>query len=304
MRRRGLVAVAIAAALPGCALFRRRKPAAPPALLRYAIGPPYQAGGVWRYPRESFDAVETGLATVIGAHEAFATDGVRYDPTALVAAHPTLQLPCVARVTNLETGLSLLVRLDDRGPASPARALALSTRAARLLGAASAASVLRVRIEVQEAASRALADALAADRDRIAVTAAPTASVLEEALPPPGSAARAAAERTVPAPSPAAAAAPAPTVLPRLPEQLARYPVRATELFVDLGAFSGPTYARRLAARLADLGARLDTDYAAPRDRAWRVRIGPLASVAEADAMLDRTLAAGVVDARIVVDEG
>ena len=55
-------------------------------------------------------------------------------------------------------------------------------------------------------------------------------------------------------------------------------------------------------ARLSSLGAQTSTSYDAPRDRAYRVRIGPLGSVAAADAMLDRTIRAGVNDARIVAE--
>jgi rare lipoprotein A len=164
LRRRRLL-LAAPLLLGGCAflknLFGRRKPPPPPAPeVRYVVGPPYQADGVWRYPREQFDYDETGLAIAIGAHGPFTTDGARYDPTALIAAHRTLQLPCVARVTNLETGLQVAVRIDDRGPEQPSRLLALSPRAITLLGAGSTPGVWRVRVEVLEAESRALADSV------------------------------------------------------------------------------------------------------------------------------------------------
>jgi cell division protein FtsN len=54
--------------------------------------------------------------------------------------------------------------------------------------------------------------------------------------------------------------------------------------------------------RLSYLGARLTTSYNAPRDRAYRIRIGPFDTVAEAEAILARTIVAGVNDATIVVE--
>jgi cell division protein FtsN len=71
---------------------------------------------------------------------------------------------------------------------------------------------------------------------------------------------------------------------------------------IECGDFSRPEYAEILRARLARLGARTVTDYNAPRDRAYIVRIGPLTDVASADAILVRALQAGATDARIVVE--
>lgn len=304
--RRTLLALLMPAALANCVLFRHRKPAPAPApQVHFVVGAPYQAGGVWRYPRAQFEYEETGLASELGNHPPPMTDGAPYDPDALTGAHPTLQLPSVVRVTNLETGLSVLVRLDDRGPEMPSRAAALSPRAWILLGSGSEAGVRRVRIEVAGPESLALENALAADRERLAISAAPAASVTEEALPPPpGVAGEAGGAGTPVARAAAAAPGPAmPQVPLRLPERVVQFPVRPTALYVDLGGFSTPRYARVLAARVADLGARVVQLPSAPRDQAFRVRVGPLATAAEADAALDRTLGAGVSGARIVVDE-
>ena len=66
----------------------------PPTTPHYVLGAPYQAGGVWYYPRESYDGQETGLAIVYAAdHADLTADGEAFDQTALAAAHQTLQLP-------------------------------------------------------------------------------------------------------------------------------------------------------------------------------------------------------------------
>ncbi len=303
MRRRLFLGLPFAAS--GCSLFRRPPPA-PAVAMHYIVGAPYQIGGVWRYPQAQFDYDETGLAEAFGPQGPFCTDGAPYDPTALIAAHRTLQLPSVVSVTNLETGRQVAVRVDQRGPASPARLLALTPRAMTLLGAGSTPGVLQVRVQVQEAESRALAATLSGGTEALLnVAAAPTGAVRSESLPPPpGIAARPGGAAIGPAPPPAAVAAARITVPLRLPERVTQVTPRPGRLFVDLGAFGEARYAEQLAARLAGFGAVASTSYTAPRDRAFRARIGPLATVAQADAALDRALRAGVVDARIIIDQG
>ena len=92
----------------------------------YVVGPAYQAGGVWRYPAEDFQLDATGVATVLPDRAGLTADGEAYDAAAMAAAHPTLQLPAVAVVTNLETGAQAVVRVNDRGPDNPARVIGLT----------------------------------------------------------------------------------------------------------------------------------------------------------------------------------
>jgi rare lipoprotein A len=211
-----------------------------------------------------------------------------------------LQLPAIARVSNLENGLSILLRLNDRGPAAPGRMLELTPRAAAVLGAHDGT---QLRLVVQEAESRQLATALQGNGPDLAVATAPTGDIKAESLAPPTgvAAGRVRAAPDAPKPVAAASALATPPVPARLPEQALQGPVESGRLFIDAGAFSQAQYARLLAGRLAGLGAEVTTDYAAPRDRAYQVRLGPFGSVAEADAALDRARGAGVTDGRIIV---
>lgn len=283
--------------LGGCARPRRRPAPAP---LHALVGPPYQSGGVWRYPRARYDADETGLAIVAGQHGRFAADGAAWDAGVAMGGHPTLQLPCIVRVTNLESGLQIVMRLDDRGPEPPSRLLALTPRAAVLLGPGSEPGVLRVRVQVEDGSSRQLTARLGdPDAPALAVAAAPVGDVRSEALaPPPGVPGRPALAAAPPTSGVAVPDAPA---AGPLPESVLRVPVRPTALWIDAGGLGQPRYAELLSGRLAGLGAVVVRDQAGPPELAWRVRIGPLAGVAAADAMLDRALRAGVVDARIIV---
>lgn len=60
--------------------------------------------------------------------------GEKYDMYAMTAAHPTLPIPSYARVTNVATGKSVVVRINDRGPFLHDRAIDLSYTAAHKLG--------------------------------------------------------------------------------------------------------------------------------------------------------------------------
>ncbi len=292
--------LAIPLTVGACSRVRRRKPPGPPASAHAVIGSPYQAGGVWRYPRASYDYDETGLAVVTTSHGPLATDGAAWDDAALMGAHPTLQLPSVVRVTNLETGRQILLRLDDRGPIPPSRLLAITSRAAILLGGGTEAGVLRVRVQIDEGPSRQLTAQLGdLDAPPLTVVAAPSEGVTTETLPPPGASRGPSAitARPVSVATPVAGAA----VPTRMAETILQLPVGATALWIDAGGVGQIRYAEMLRARLAGLGAIIVFDARARPETAYRVRIGPWPTVAAADTTLDRVLRAGVVDARIVV---
>lgn len=287
----------LAAVLAGCDT-HGGPPSAP--VPHYVVGEPYQAGGVWRYPREQFSYVDTGIATVASGGTALTADGEAFDQDVLAAAHRTLQLPAVARVTNLETGRAVLVRLNDRGPAAPGRLIAVTRRAAELLGASGGAP-FRVRVEVLETESRQIAAGLVVTAP-LPVAVAPVGTVQAESLDPPAGAAQSGRVRVAAAePSAPAVAVPGRAPAP-LPEQVWQTQPAPGALYVECGSFARPQYASLMQRRLAALGAQVSTDARAPRDAAWRVRIGPLRDIAQADATLDRALAAGVSDARIIVD--
>jgi rare lipoprotein A len=73
--------------------------------------------------------------------------GELFDPKALTAAHRSLPLATVARVTNLSNGRRILVRINDRGPYAGGRVIDLSRAAAKQLGMKED-GVAQVRIEV------------------------------------------------------------------------------------------------------------------------------------------------------------
>src|SRR5437763_4563345 len=114
----------------------------------YRVGRPYQVAGVTYTPEENGRYRSEGLASWYGDdfHGRLTANGEVYDMEAISAAHPTLPMPSYARVTNLSTHKSLIVRVNDRGPYHANREIDLSSRAADLLGFRGH-GVARVRVE-------------------------------------------------------------------------------------------------------------------------------------------------------------
>jgi len=115
---------------------------------RDQLGKPYQVRGKWYYPKEDKGYAKVGLASWYGDafHGRLTANGEVYDMTHLTAAHPTMPLPSYARVTNLETGSSVIVRVNDRGPYHEGRIIDVSERAAQMLDYAKVGTA-RVKVE-------------------------------------------------------------------------------------------------------------------------------------------------------------
>ena len=102
----------------------------------YKVGNPYQIEGTWYYPREQPDYDETGVASWYGPsfYGRPTANGEIYNAGDITAAHRTLPMPVNVRVTNLDNGKSLVVRVNDRGPYAKGRIIDVSEQAAKLLG--------------------------------------------------------------------------------------------------------------------------------------------------------------------------
>lgn len=102
----------------------------------YKLGEPYQIDHVWYFPSNDSNYNRTGIASWYGHpfHGRPTANGERYDMNDVTAAHPTLPLPSRVRVTNLENGRQLVLRVNDRGPFIDGRVIDVSRRAAQLLG--------------------------------------------------------------------------------------------------------------------------------------------------------------------------
>lgn len=298
----------------------------------YKVGEPYQINGVWYYPSENYAYNETGIASFYGGersgidfHGRRTANGEVYDMHSLTAAHQTLPMPSLVRVTNLDNGRQMVLRVNDRGPFAQGRILDVSRRSAQLLGFEQAGTA-RVRVEILADESRQLKAELTGrtPSSNETVAAVPRTGVASDTLPPPAGARVAAAGAPLPPPSqtlPGAATgagAPPPPPAPIVnagasvaalpPEAQARATptliqtnVKPTTLWVQAGAFSTYENAARLGARLQRYGQTQISQVQNGSQQLYRVRVGPAQSVPDADRLLAEV--SGVAPgARIMVD--
>jgi len=277
----------------------------------YKVGQPYQIKGNWYYPREDYSYDETGIASWYGDdfHSQATSNGEIFNKNELTAAHKTLPLPTLARVTNLENGRSVVVRINDRGPFSGARIIDVSQRTAQLLGFEEQGTA-KVRVQVLADESKAIADAMrrygsssstqvaSVSSETTSSTASITTVTSQKLESPPGYK----KDATQPLPrSKSEADAMMETIKP-VPEVRQLQVSGRNQIFVQAGAFTNKDNAARLKQKLIKVGHVTVADVVLKGVRFYRVRLGPVADVPSADKLLKRVTDAGANNARIVVD--
>lgn len=331
----------------------------------YKVGQPYQVDRVWYYPKESFDHSETGIASWYGPgfDGKLTANGEVYDQNKLTAAHRTLQMPSLVRVTNLENGRSVVLRVNDRGPFKHGRVIDVSKRAADLLGFIGDGTA-RVRVDVLSEESQKLAAAAKAGQDTTRITVADLSGGkgLFNAKPKTNTTTVTAQNRTgadvntplqasyrspiqlaqlkndaemlpeslqtpvitveeLDSPSPAYQQPPKEIDKPvwtgkqdpvasvghveedgrYMPDPVVRQePVRPTGLFVQAGSFSVYENAERLSKALDSIAKTTIEPAVVQGKQYYRVKLGPISSVAEADRVLQSVIDSGHGTARVV----
>jgi rare lipoprotein A len=223
--------------------------------------------------------VERGIASWYGNkfHGYTTSNFEKYDMYAFSAAHKTLPLPSYARVTNLDNGASVIVRVNDRGPFAENRVIDLSYVAAIKLGIwQKGTGLVEVRAIDPEHPERDLAVRAPA---RPAPVPTPPPAPTPTAPPPRGEV------RVAAAPSPEKIHKPA--------------------LYLQVGAYSDQANAERAAetVRGARLGAVRVVEGASNGKPVRRVRIGPLRDADEADALTPKVRALGLGEPRVAIDD-
>jgi len=301
-------ALAVAVMVSACADTRapattttsaRDTPSAPHIVGRYKIGKPYQVKGKWYHPEENFEYAEEGMASWYGRqfHGRRTANGEIYDMNDMTAAHRTLPLPTMVRVTNLSNGREVKLRVNDRGPFAKSRIIDVSRRAAQVLGFKNK-GVTQVRVEVLADESRALArrsGSAGSASGRVAqVGAAPDPAVaalnrnqLMTARAKPGS-------RKV---------ATVQVLAPPVMRRVVVAPVKSadgTRTYIQAGSFSDRNNAHRVRSRLSGLGPVEVRKLQVGGRGFYRVRLGPLASDERAEQVLADVIRAGYPTSRIV----
>jgi len=276
----------------------------------YGNPPYYEVFGKRYYVlASSADYVERGVASWYGPgfHRELTSTRESYDMYAMTAAHKTLPLPAYVRVTNLQNGRSVVVRVNDRGPFVGNRIIDLSYSAAARL------DMLRDGTAMVEI--RSIDPTQSLPPASVPLTAAAPLTVaapLPAAAPPSPATPTLTAATPLPASTPLPAApltAAAPLATSGAPLALAAtLPTGATAnahkpLFVQAGAFSDPGNADRLVAKLRG---RFGTifirhDVIAGRSM-YRVRLGPVPDVPTFDRIVQALEQAGLPDAHLALD--
>lgn len=277
------------------------------------IGDPYKIGGVTYTPVDVADYDEVGFAGWYGDDLAGkpTANGETFDPASISAAHKTLPLPSYVEVTALDTGRTILVRVNDRGPMVTDRLIGLSRGAAEQLGIADGVTAVRVRRTNPPAAERRLLRAGEPVRERIATPQSLLAILRTKAkeLPAPKAATSAAPVNPAIASGTAkpgddrfivegpGTKMPAPKAGPTTkPSQTAEPTTTAAKptagnYVVQVGAFS--TESR------ADAAAKTVGGHVTKAGNLWRVRMGPFVNDAEARSGLATAKAKGFRDALV-----
>lgn len=271
----------------------------------YKIGNPYQIDGVWYYPAVDYTYDETGIASWYGEdfHTKVTANGDVYDMNALTAAHRTLPMPSFVEVTNLENGRTIQVKVNDRGPFARGRIIDLSRRSAQLLGFERQGTA-KVRVRILAEQSRKIARQMGARDDtglvavngvrgapRMAVASAEIPGAPPPPMPSPPKGGPALASNTT-----------TPIIVTPQTEGVRVVAVKPSNIYIQAGAFTEYTNANRARAVLASLGRANISQTTVGQQPMFRVRLGPIKSVEEADRLLERVSGSGYPEARVVVD--
>ena len=130
----------------------------------YKVGKPYKVNNRQYNPKKHNNYTEVGIASWYGSkadkfHNKTTANGDIYNKRSLTAAHKTLPMPCMVRVTNLSNNRSVMVMINDRGPFVHGRIIDLSERAAELLGMKNR-GVAKVKVEYLTKESKELLSAM------------------------------------------------------------------------------------------------------------------------------------------------
>ncbi|MDB2414931.1 septal ring lytic transglycosylase RlpA family protein [Rickettsiales bacterium] len=131
----------------------------------YKIGEPYEIDGQLYVPKEDPNYEEVGIASWYGPNfnGKKTANGDTFDQNALTAAHRTLPIPSMVRVTNLENNKTIILMVNDRGPFSKGRILDVSKRGAEILGFKDK-GIARVKVQFLKGHTRRLLADLPADK--------------------------------------------------------------------------------------------------------------------------------------------
>ncbi|NOZ41652.1 MAG: septal ring lytic transglycosylase RlpA family protein [Alphaproteobacteria bacterium] len=271
---RNIVITGFIFGLAACSPALRHYTTSTPTNPAYKVGKPYEVAGKIYRPVYDPHYDRVGLASWYGAkfHGRRTANGDIFNMNALTAAHTTLPMPSYVRVTNLENGRWLILKINDRGPFVGNRLIDVSRRAAQLLGFEKK-GVTRVRVQAVNGPQGQLPQQIQARK---------------KPPPPPVTAAV----------QVMAAGKPAEPVRSDSPRQNNV----DKKIYIQIGAFADRGNALKTADSIDHISPAKIDRVDINGQKLYRVRVGPQATVKLAEIILGRILSLGHNTAHIVRD--
>lgn len=279
---------------------------------RYHVGKPYQVAGRWFEPKEQPNYDKKGTASWYGEdfNRRQTSNGEWFDMNRLTAAHATLPLPSYVKVTNLENGREVVVRVNDRGPFVDTRVIDMSKAAADALGYKNKG---KATVRVQYIGPAPLNDngshlvamnkelergtpmrKMIARADKRRGKAPPDEVMVAEAPPQKKK------KLAVPAPQPVME-----TVAYEAPPVEATPVAAAAEIsyYIQLGSFADGNNAARARDQFSAVWPVQFIELSGASGPVYRVRLGPISNGDDAQTALTDARSAGFGDARLIKTE-
>ncbi|MDQ6993192.1 MAG: septal ring lytic transglycosylase RlpA family protein [Mariprofundus sp.] len=242
---------------------------------------------------------QTGIASWYGKdfHGKTTANGERYDMHTLSAAHKTLPLPTLVRVTNLDNGRVITVRVNDRGPFVKERLIDLSYAAAKALDY-DRKGTAHVRVQTLDIAAEHRP--LPSETQQAEASLTPDEMITPIASPPPSP-----ITETITSNIPKTAVTPVVSTpkQPTIATNIIKKPLASGALFIQLGAYSSRQNAQNQLAKLRPHYAKaLITEHHISGQTFYRVRIGPYQEAAEVEQTIDALQKEGFKNHRVIIE--
>ena len=253
----------------------------------YKVGNPYKINGKWYYPAIDYEYDEVGYASWYGPgfHGKKTANGEIFNQNLISAAHRTLPLPSIVKVTNLENGKVLhFVRVNDRGPFAKNRIIDLSKKAAKELGFVNR-GVAKVRVEILEDESRKFANELIQSKNK--AKSAKIQNIEKKNLNPPVQETKSDDKEN--------------KVVKEKSETDENFVLKDNKIAIQVGAFTDHRNAKSLIKKLSEFKAYIKREFIDDK-YIYRVRIGPLSNINLANQLQDKLFQLGYTSSHLVMN--
>ena len=253
----------------------------------YKVGNPYKINGKWYYPAINYEYDEVGYASWYGPgfHGKKTANGEIFNQNKISAAHRTLPLPSIVKVTNLENGKVLsFVRVNDRGPFARNRIIDLSKEAAKELGFVNK-GVTKVRVEILEDESRKFANQLIQSKNK--AKSAKIQNIEKKNLNPPVQETKSDDRDN--------------KIVKEKSDTEENFVLKDNKIAIQVGAFTDHRNAKSLIDKLSEFKAYIKREFV-DNKYIYRVRIGPLKNINLANELQEKLFQLGYTSSHLVMN--